>query len=1031
MVARRATYVGAGAALGTVLLLLVSGGIAAGPAASRAPSERGGPIGAASFARPAPVLPTDVDNTTLSFNTSSVNLSGEFWGTTVSNEVHLLRGEQSAVNATPARVLVWPGAMAGEDYDPFTETHYATDSGAATPALTTEAQFVQFCEAIHCTAIMQVPAEIDDPSFAEAIVNYTERNLSFTPAYWMIGNEPELWEHWQVPWADWGSEYTNGPSPTEFGHEVVAYVDAIRQVDNSTPILGLPASGCTCGYWTYAQWISGVLSVTGDKIQAVAFHEYPAGWLGTGDGSLTDFYETLQSAANIPTRIVAARAAVRSACPGCNVSVFVSELGSALSWSAYGQYAAGFSGALSIASQITQAMDYNVSNVDLFASELATTNSWFAPSGSARPDYALYTGILPHLGTESYSVDVPGLSNTLYGIATVDPADHDREDLLVVNDNITQSIDFAPGFAGGLGTGPVEEYAWNGSIHDSKANRTTWVEPYTPEPVPTELPGGLPESYVLPPQSLVLFESYPDGGTYVRVSGDGVPNGTEWYTDLGGRLYGTTDANLSLLLEPGSYAASSIGIPLPLGGREYHPDEQLGPFVSSPAEIGGASTNLSVDFVDQWAINDTPAPTVGGTVTPAVQWWNASTPLTLTAHPAPGYALARWVGWGPGSVNGTGPSITIDPQGRVDERATFVPGDDVVLYELSLPDGTPWSVTVRGWTTDSTGSAMSVYEPPGIYGFTVDPVPGYRSVPTNGSFVVGSAWSELAIHFYPISPPAASFPVAFDVQGLPTTDPVDVSVRGSLGVAGPFGPEFTLANGSYAYRVGLVPGFHLDVAQQTFDVTGAALTIQLPFVPTVYAIAFSAAGTRAGLPWQVELPGRTLSVTSAWAAASLPNGTYPFVIDPPPGFGVVPRSGTIAVHGGALRIYPSFAPAMFPAAFTASGPGATSGWSVRLGNVTLGASGSASTFEAPNGTYTFDVHPPAGYYADPSHGTVTVSGGVAPLRIQLLPTSVRPSGALIERLDAGALSVGIWLTASTAVGFVAIRGLVRRGGRES
>ncbi len=107
----------------------------------------------------------------------------------------MFRGETNAVNATPARVLVWPGAMAGEDYDPFTETHYDTYYGTPSHALTNESQFIQMCRAIRCTAIMQVPAEIDDPSFAEAVVNYTEVNLSYTPAYRMIVNEPELWEH--------------------------------------------------------------------------------------------------------------------------------------------------------------------------------------------------------------------------------------------------------------------------------------------------------------------------------------------------------------------------------------------------------------------------------------------------------------------------------------------------------------------------------------------------------------------------------------------------------------------------------------------------------------------------------------------------------------------------------------------------------------------------------------------------------------------------------------------------------------------
>ncbi|HEY6237991.1 MAG TPA: hypothetical protein VIZ68_02245, partial [Thermoplasmata archaeon] len=495
--------------IGLVLVLLLSGSASSppSPAASVA-----GPQAASVPGAEAPQITPAVGavfNSTLTVSPSSVNLSNLFWGTNINNEVHMFRGEADAVNATPTRVLVFPGAMAGEDYNPLTETHYDTYSGAPKHALTTESQFVQLCKATHCTAILQLPAEIDDPILAQQIVNYTEVNLSFVPAYWMIGNEPELWSHWQVPWKNWPSQYTTGPTPTQFGNQVLDYVAAIRQVDNTTPILGLPASGCTCGYYTFDQWIAGVLKVTGDKIQAVAFHEYPAGWLGTGNGSLQAFYGTIQSSANIPTRMVAARAAVQSACPGCNVSVWVSELGAALSWSAYGPYAIGFSGSLSIASQMTQAMDVNLTNVDLFATELATTNSWFDSKGHARTDYTLYTAILKHLGTEAFQVNVSGLGRTLYGIDTVDPNDQGRQDLLVVNDNIVNPISFVPRFAGSSARTPVEVWSWNGSIHSTHSNNTIWVEPYTPTPIPQEFPDGLPARYTLPPQSLVLFEAYP------------------------------------------------------------------------------------------------------------------------------------------------------------------------------------------------------------------------------------------------------------------------------------------------------------------------------------------------------------------------------------------------------------------------------------------------------------------------------------------------------------------------------------------
>lgn len=1015
-------------AVGIALIVLLSGDAFAHPPSVPAAHGAGigsdlrGGAGPFSPAAPAPI------NTTLTVNHSSVNLSSDFWGTTVNNEVRMFRGESNAVNATPARVLVWPGAMAGEDYDPLANIHYDTYSGSPKHALTSEAQFVQMCKATHCRAIVQVPAEIDNAAYAAKIVNYTEVNLSFQPAYWMIGNEPELWYHWKLPWKSWASQYSTGPTPTQFGNEVVAYVKAIRAIDNTTPILGLPASGCTCGYWTFSQWISGVLNVTGPIIQAVAFHEYPAGWLGTGDGSLHDFYGTIQSAAGIPTRMIAARQAVQSACAGCNVSVLISELGAALSWSAYGQYSIGFSGSLSLASQLTQSMDFNLTNVDLFATELNTTNSWFDPTGHARADYTLYTGILDHLGTQSHSVRLPGMDRTLYGIATVAPNDQRRQDLMVVNDNITHSIAFTPRFAEFTVGAPVEAWSWNGSIHDTTSNATTWVEPYTANPVPETFSGGLPGTYLLPPQSMVLFESYPSGGTYVQVRESGVPAPAPWYASVGSTFYTTTASNFSILLPTNSYPVASVPVPLPINGDEVVPAEQLGPFVASPAQVSGAYTNITVDFVPQWRVNVTASPGVGGTVTPAVTWWNQSEPLTLTSAPAKGYAFAGWSGWGPGSTNGSGRVITLLPTGRIFEKARFVAGNEVDLAEYGLPAGTPWSVTVRGFTTSSSTTVLPVYEPPGVWGFTVTPVPGYRSLPHNGSFNSTSAWSFSKVRFVPVSPPSPTYPVAFHLSGLPGTTPVSVTVRDLTLPTGFLSPPFQLINGSYAYQPSYVAGFHPDVPTKTFVVAGGPLVIDVPFVPTMYPVTWVVSGTRPGMNWSVQLNGQPIAANSAWVSVDLTNGSYPYVIELPQNFSASPRTGMLEVGGAGITLSLVFQLVVFPTGFSATGPGADSGWWVRLGNLTRVASAGLSTFQVANGTYSFDVHPPAGEYAVPSHGNVSIAGPNPPLLIQFHPSSLRPSAALVAALSSGAVSVSLWIGAAVFGAFGTFRLLRRRDG---
>ncbi len=1020
-------------AAGLVLVMVLSGSASAlpllpapsaGPASGTLPQVPLGPITPSAYKQ---------YNTTLTVGNVSANLSSQFFGTTINNEVRMFRGETDAVNATPARVLVWPGAMAGEDYDPLTDTHYDTYTGTPIRALTNESQFVQMCKATHCTAIVQVPAEIDDPTLAAQIVNYTEVNLSFVPAYWMIGNEPELWSHWKVPWKNWPTQYTTGPTPTQFGDEVLAYVAAIRTIDNTTPILGLPASGCTCGSYTFDQWISGVLKVTGPKIQAVAFHEYPAGWLGTGNGSLQAFYQTLQGAASIPTRMAAARLAVQSSCAGCNVTVFISELGSALSWSAYGPYAIGFSGSLSLASQITQAMDVNLTNIDLFAAELATTNSWFDPTGHVRSDYTLYTSVLDRLGTEAFPVNLSGLSHSLYGIDTLAPHDLGRQDLLVVNDNISNVVTFTPKFAGPSWNAPVEALYWNGSIHYTRSNGTGWVEPYTPTPIVQEYPEGLPARYTIPPQSLVLFESYPSGASYVRVAENGVPAPTAWYVSVGDRFYTTSAGNLSLLLPPGSYPIASVGIPLPIGGKELTTDEQLGPEVASPAVVAGPYTNLTVSFVDQWRVNVTASPSEGGTVQPDVGWWNASEPLNLSAAPAPGYAFVGWSGWGPGSYNGSGRSITVVPTGRIVEKARFAVGDEVDIWESGLPLGTPWSVNVRGYTTSSNSTVLRVYEPVGSYGFTVSTVPGYRSLPKNGGFSVFSSPENVQVRFVAITPPPPAFAVTFQVTGLPSSMPVSITVRDStltLGPdASPYPLEFQLLNGSYAYHVSYVPGYHADVPEKTFYVAGGPLTVVVPFVPTVYPVTWEATGTRAGMNWTVLLDGVPTPATSAWVSATLPNGSYSYTVTVPSNFSATPRIGVLQVDGSAVQLGLTFALVEFPIGFLATGAGAAGVWSVRLGNLTEAGSSSGPSFLAPNGTYTFDVHAPAGYYAIPSHGNLTVAGPADPIRVAFLPSSEQPSAALVAALTSGAASTSMWIGVSIFGGFLTFRGLRRRDGR--
>jgi hypothetical protein len=284
------------------------------------------------------------------------------------------------------------------------------------------------------------------------------------------------------------------------------------------------------------------------------------------------------------------------------------------------------------------------------------------------------------------------------------------------------------------------------------------------------------------------------------------------------------------------------------------------------------------------------------------------------------------------------------------------------------------------------------------------------------------------IRFVLITPPPPMFPVTFHATGLPSSVSVSITVRSATQTMGASDPRFQLFNGVYSYDVGYVPGYHADVALKAFYVHYSGLTVDVPFVPTVYHATWEATGFRSGMNWSVLVNGTPIGATSAWASTQLPNGSYPYVIEPPANFSESPRTGILVVTGTATFFYLQFTLVQFPASFMAAGMDGAMAWSVRFGNVSQHVSANWSSFLAPNGSYTFDVHPPVGYFAVPSHGKLTVAGPTAPVMITFHPSSQRPSAALVAALSSGALSVSVWIGASMFVGFATFRWLRRRGG---
>ena len=202
------------------------------------------------------------------------------FGAPLSRRARICSPKSQSSSIRPQRSRLSGPGRAGDEFDPMANVLY-TGGGIPGPAPTSEAQFVVWCKSIGCQAISRFPGEIDDPTMAAEVVLYTEVNLSFHPAYWEIGNEPNLWHRWGTPWSQWGyrvhlpsyADWVRGGGrqlhPGHAGSERTNSV-CLRALGNGTPAAAAPCR-------THVDdWINETVAINGPNIAAVAFHEYPA-----------------------------------------------------------------------------------------------------------------------------------------------------------------------------------------------------------------------------------------------------------------------------------------------------------------------------------------------------------------------------------------------------------------------------------------------------------------------------------------------------------------------------------------------------------------------------------------------------------------------------------------------------------------------------------------------------------------------------------------------------------------------------------
>src|SRR5271155_4355631 len=155
--------------------------------------------------------------------TNARNLPASFWGVNVAAAQPFTSKDAANIAATPVTYIRFPGGLLGEEFN-YTSGVLTNLNGGTTNATTSIHQFISACRSIHCKAILQLPAEIDEPQTAAYYASFVVNPLHFKPAYWEVGNAVQSWSHFDTPWSAWKKNAPTHVNATSFAEELEKYV---------------------------------------------------------------------------------------------------------------------------------------------------------------------------------------------------------------------------------------------------------------------------------------------------------------------------------------------------------------------------------------------------------------------------------------------------------------------------------------------------------------------------------------------------------------------------------------------------------------------------------------------------------------------------------------------------------------------------------------------------------------------------------------------------------------------------------------
>ncbi len=359
-----------------------------------------------------------------------------FWGvefTDDSTPTRVLVAVGDYLNTTPINWFRFGGD--GAAYDPTTDTVYSPPaSGSGTYVASPEqlwnlTWFRSFCESrLTCYWLSSLPGEENDTRAAVHYAKWYHNVLGLVPTRWEFGNEPSQWTDFGMNITTWSTTANLHPTAPGYAAMVRAYARVVARWFPNDQFIGLEAA-CACNRLL----AEDTAQTDGATIDSMAYHSYPT--IAGSNTSLSQFYGTLESRANITTSAARFRTNVALGCGTCgNIPIDLGEY-QAGPFHAFSPFTQTYAGAPWIAASAIQALQQNLSMFTVF-----DWNALYnASTANVTWEGKLYQRILPNLTMGSdYAVNVaaPGVG----GVEAVLTENGTHESLMIVNTNTTQAL---------------------------------------------------------------------------------------------------------------------------------------------------------------------------------------------------------------------------------------------------------------------------------------------------------------------------------------------------------------------------------------------------------------------------------------------------------------------------------------------------------------------------------------------------------------------------------------------------------------